>query len=195
MTIKAIETKYAGCRFRSRLEARWAVFFNMMGIPWEYEPQGFVVGGRPYLPDFFLPECGTWVEVKGHETALDMGLLEVAARELPRRANPLGLQPTLVLLGPIPEIPPSPAAELGWTGMTRSAVFRYGFADYHLDGLPRWLTSKAPPDTSASSVLSPMVYARSDGGGPDAHYERCLRAYETARSARFEHGERPATAA
>lgn len=30
--IKAIETEYDGHRFRSRLEARWAVFFNAVGL-------------------------------------------------------------------------------------------------------------------------------------------------------------------
>ena len=39
--IKAIETEYNGYRFRSRLEARWAVFFDAMGIKYEYEPEGF----------------------------------------------------------------------------------------------------------------------------------------------------------
>lgn len=66
-TIKAIETAYAGCRFRSRLEARWAVFFDALGIKWEYEPEGFVLAnGIWYLPDFYLPKfCGgLWVEVK-----------------------------------------------------------------------------------------------------------------------------------
>jgi hypothetical protein len=28
MNVKAIDTRYAGCLFRSRLEARWAVFFE-----------------------------------------------------------------------------------------------------------------------------------------------------------------------
>lgn len=43
--VRPIETSYAGCRFRSRLEARWAVFFDALDIPWDYEPQGFEVGG------------------------------------------------------------------------------------------------------------------------------------------------------
>ena len=30
--VKPIETQYHGYRFRSRLEARWAVFFDVMGI-------------------------------------------------------------------------------------------------------------------------------------------------------------------
>jgi len=69
VTIQAIQTRYAGCMFRSRLEARWAVFFDELGIPWEYEPQGYTIGPdhdrRPYLPDFYLPELALWVEVKG----------------------------------------------------------------------------------------------------------------------------------
>lgn len=39
--IAAVPTRYAGRRFRSRLEARWAVFFDALDIHWEYEPQGF----------------------------------------------------------------------------------------------------------------------------------------------------------
>ena len=35
MSIKAIETKYNGFRFRSRLEARWAIFFDSIGLKYE----------------------------------------------------------------------------------------------------------------------------------------------------------------
>jgi hypothetical protein len=65
--IKAIETRYKGYRFRSRLEARWAVFFDALGIEWQYEPQGYVLSdGACYLPDFYLPRFsdGLYVEVK-----------------------------------------------------------------------------------------------------------------------------------
>ncbi|MFD9950557.1 hypothetical protein [Nonomuraea sp. NPDC059022] len=77
MTIQAIDTTYKGCRFRSRLEARWAVFFDTLGIRWEYEPQGYLVGPkrRPYLPDFYLTELRWWVEVKGPMDRLDIPLL------------------------------------------------------------------------------------------------------------------------
>jgi hypothetical protein len=63
--IKAIPTRYAGCHFRSRLEARWAVFFDSLGIAWEYEPQGFELPSGAYLPDFWLPDTEVWIEVKG----------------------------------------------------------------------------------------------------------------------------------
>lgn len=66
--IKAIETQYKGYRFRSRLEARWAVFFDALGIEWEYEPEGYDLGEAGwYLPDFWLPKCQWHFEVKGQK--------------------------------------------------------------------------------------------------------------------------------
>lgn len=70
MTIKAIETRAYGHRFRSRLEARWAVLLTKLGVRWEYEQQGFVTEAGPYLPDFWLPEIrgGVWLEIKPFTT-------------------------------------------------------------------------------------------------------------------------------
>src|SRR5215207_933310 len=65
MDIKPIETEYQGHRFRSRLEARWAVFFDALGIEYHYEPEGFDLGELGYyLPDFWLPQVSMWAEVK-----------------------------------------------------------------------------------------------------------------------------------
>ena len=65
---KAIETIYNGYRFRSRLEARWAVFFDTAGIRYEYEPEGFETTGYEefyrYLPDFYFPDWDIYGEVK-----------------------------------------------------------------------------------------------------------------------------------
>lgn len=58
--IKAIETEYAGCRFRSRLEARWAVFFDALGVEWEHEPEGFQTSAGNYLPDFRVTNYDSW---------------------------------------------------------------------------------------------------------------------------------------
>lgn len=64
-SIKPIETLWKGYRFRSRLEARWAVFFETLGLNWEYEPQGFELpDGSRYLPDFYLPDQETYIEIK-----------------------------------------------------------------------------------------------------------------------------------
>lgn len=57
--IKAIETLYKGYKFRSRLEARWAVFFDKMRIRWFYEHEGYETSTGYYLPDFWLPD--TWL--------------------------------------------------------------------------------------------------------------------------------------
>jgi len=65
--IKAIETVYNNYRFRSRLEARWAVFFDTLGMPYEYEKEGYDLEGLWYLPDFWLPQQNCWVEIKGEE--------------------------------------------------------------------------------------------------------------------------------
>jgi hypothetical protein len=67
MAIRAIETTWKGYRFRSRLEARWAVFFTRMGLRWEYEPEGFDIDGISYLPDFRVttPQGSVcWYEIK-----------------------------------------------------------------------------------------------------------------------------------
>lgn len=65
----AVPTTYASTRFRSRLEADWAVTLDGLGILWEYEPELIVLpSGTQYVPDFWLPEVGTWLEVKGPNT-------------------------------------------------------------------------------------------------------------------------------
>ena len=59
-SIKPIETVYNGYRFRSRLEARWAVFFDALKVNYEYEPEGFELpSGNYYLPDFRIKCYGT----------------------------------------------------------------------------------------------------------------------------------------
>ncbi|MBU0482827.1 MAG: hypothetical protein KKG47_17170 [Proteobacteria bacterium] len=66
--IKAKPTKYNNTIFRSRLEVRWAIFFDELGIKWKYEPEYDDVefGGCRifYKPDFYLPDYDLWIEVK-----------------------------------------------------------------------------------------------------------------------------------
>jgi hypothetical protein len=63
--MKIIETQYRGIIFRSRREARWAVFMDALGVKYEYEPEGFNFDGVCYLPDFWLPDLDCYVEIKG----------------------------------------------------------------------------------------------------------------------------------
>ena len=57
-----IITEYSGTPFRSRLEARWAAWFDRRGIVWEYEPARF----DGWMPDFKLVLDGApvYAEVK-----------------------------------------------------------------------------------------------------------------------------------
>lgn len=67
MSIRAITTEYNGYLFRSRLEARWAVFYDTLGVPYRYEPEGYEMDGLRYLPDFWMPHLDCWVEIKGQD--------------------------------------------------------------------------------------------------------------------------------
>lgn len=62
--MKAIKTRYNGAEFRSRLEARWAAFFDLCGWRWTFEP--FDLDG--WIPDFALhtdkDDIACLVEVK-----------------------------------------------------------------------------------------------------------------------------------
>lgn len=79
-TISAISTEYGGFKFRSRTEARWAIFFDALSIPWEYEKEGYEIAGVRYLPDFWLPTIKMFAEVKP-------GAFDRAARNLAIQIN------------------------------------------------------------------------------------------------------------
>ncbi|MFC8291117.1 hypothetical protein ACFUJ0_00720 [Streptomyces sp. NPDC057242] len=65
-SIDAVPTCYGDTTFRSRLEADWAATLDGNGVAWQYEPETITLAsGALYLPDFWLPELGTWIEVKG----------------------------------------------------------------------------------------------------------------------------------
>ena len=65
MSIKAIPTKYKGIEYRSRTEARWAVFFDSLNVQFEYEREGYQLSNCWYVPDFWLPRSKCWIEIKG----------------------------------------------------------------------------------------------------------------------------------
>ena len=74
--LKPLPTKYQGVLFRSRLEARWAVFFDYLNLHWSYEAQSFKLDDRKdkhpdscYCPDFLVrtPQGeDMWIEIKPH---------------------------------------------------------------------------------------------------------------------------------
>lgn len=83
--MKNIETLYNGYRFRSRAEARWAVFFDTCGIKYVYEPEGYELSdGTKYLPDFYLPESDSFFEVKGILSKKDKHKIDQFQEEVKR---------------------------------------------------------------------------------------------------------------
>jgi hypothetical protein len=63
--IKTIPTYFNGIKFRSRLEASYAKALLDLGMLYAYEPEGYEIDGTFYLPDFYLPEIKTYLEIKG----------------------------------------------------------------------------------------------------------------------------------
>ena len=82
--MRAIPTYYKGYCFRSKLEARWAVAFDAMGVTWLYEPEGYQLSDCMYLPDFLLTnvhcrstvDTNMFVEVKGIMGDVDLHKIE-----------------------------------------------------------------------------------------------------------------------
>lgn len=207
--IKVIETVYDGYRFRSRLEARWYIFFRALGLKPEYEKEGFDLGEAGwYLPDFWLPELGCWVEIKP----------EAFTREERRRCDALGFATgrwVVMLSGMVGE------EEMGGIGWWDFEEEGNGWDDdraaLHAN---HWALDWRGALCICSGLHSArrMVYyhpcERPDGADlgewlrehgvrwpvkkmpaecrHDARAEARIRAaYSAARSARFEHGETP----
>lgn len=217
MTLKAIETQYNGYRFRSRLEARWAVFFDKAGIKYQYEPEGFEVEGYDgevyrYLPDFYLPEIGIYAEVKPSadmllndedkiafmidwEGPLSDGLLilgqipNVSLAGMPKGNGALARVPVFPLLSWEKGI------KLDYATFAKDKVVRetYGFGyiqPYTWNEAPN-----LPTDIKRCKDLyfAEPMFRRTIYGiayNLDLH-EIPYEAYTAARQARFEHGEVP----
>lgn len=227
--IKAIQTAYKGYHFRSRLEARWAVFFDALGVKYQYEPQGFEIVSPDnenemvrYLPDFYLPQSGTWVEVKGgkisEKDACKMGHILDYGSPLPNfsgsgiKSNLSGRKKHgLLLLGDIPE--PKSSLVLHpiithYKGLHREQIF---FAPSLHDGA--MLVTVDHKFAMATSMLAGIEIKEKHIDGWSSFDEdlvdffdcsslsipakkvwlQITKAYAAARSARFEHGQSGAT--
>jgi len=173
-TIKAIETQYKGYRFRSRLEARWAVFFDALGIEWVYEPEGYDLGEAGwYLPDFLLSELNSWAEVKPYIlTSDELEKCYLLAKET--------RMPCLLLVDiPSPKVYGifDPASN-DWL-----QNFKNGEISQETDGgYPGGDYEIHYPNEKINFV---------SGKGTNFSRRKIQKAIVAARSARFEHGETP----
>lgn len=204
-TFTAIETHYAGCRFRSRLEARWAVFFDAMGIEWRYEPEGYELEHRitlkpgtiRYLPDFWLPDLNLHVEVKGHLDWDEMlRLLDCAADLSSPSGGCGGGSGDMLVCGQIPRprsnthpvvlhmhkgaLMPTALPDAYRCGDGWDSAFAYDFGGY--------------VDTVCHGHIDGIIETLLNGAHHRCHPDTANAyeaAYTAARQARFEHGETP----
>jgi hypothetical protein len=187
----AIPTLYNGYHFRSRLEAKWAVFMDVLDVGWRYEPEGYVVGGEPYLPDFYLPGLGAglgaFLEIKP-TAPVSMSRADRVAQHLADNSGKM----VYVQIGPL------------------VAVERYGTADTILaEPTDAWARAYFPetgadePYLWCECPLCGCIDLSFDGRAArnycrcyhdtneDKQYNwrsaRLLDAYEKARNMRFEH--------
>jgi hypothetical protein len=77
--IHSLPSKYRGVHFRSRLEARWAYYFDRIGLEWRYEPEGYNLSGEFYCPDFLCGNDWFFVEIKPNKEERDKGLTKAHA--------------------------------------------------------------------------------------------------------------------
>ncbi len=193
-SITPIETRYNGYRFRSRLEARWAVFFDTLGIEYRYEHEGFNLDGLYYLPDFYIPSVEGWFEVKGDVELSDVDREKI--ERLARASNRL----IGVLAGDIDGY--QRVRICGRSPVASAVEWLFG----------RWVfcpichsaaivVTLAPVATGNNEVLClsrqrkctaarmPVSFRERVISAQPWTDPRIMRAFDAARSARFEHGE------
>lgn len=196
--LKAIETQYRGHRFRSRLEARWAVAFDMLKIQWEYEKEGYDLGSDGlYLPDFWLPQWRVHLEVKGDVPTADEERKCMALQVASGRA-------VMCVYGVINNFDGRiycwDSSESG--GGRSSWPFRFGVATGRGGDKPFYYIADIIGD--GRTILAcewdepiSLAHQSTDFGGVALSYALetgsglVQYALDYAASARFEHGERP----
>ncbi len=175
-TIKPIETKYNGFRFRSRLEARWAIFFDMIDLKYEYEVEGFEMNGIRYLPDFYIPSLDRWFEIKAKPLSeYEMKKCEEFCFNKDNENIKFS-----VLVGS-PEAVKIDAF---------AGIMEYVW-EWPSDKYPENVRFLAPEELSEKEYYSRFI--RGLWVVPDVTEEELATAAVAAREARFEFGERPVT--
>lgn len=201
---KPIETYYKGYRFRSRLEARWAVFFDYMGIRYEYEFEGFEIRLSPndepirYLPDFWFPEYKLFGEVKGADCRG-----QISPKDAEKMSWMIDFNGPcangIILLGNLPN--PYGATTMDWAiwrWMGKGLEYGYLIGDTpedHDKGIMEIEYGESAPYTFKDNddfVLTSAVYFEDDNGAT-VHGTAVETALTKARQARFEYGETPNT--
>lgn len=179
--IKPIETYYKGYRFRSRLEARWAILLDHLNAEWEYEPEGFDMDGLYYLPDFKVTNHAgrggkeLWIEVKGDMTDADREKILRFSEYKP-----------IYVVGDIPKGETFDVI----TDRMQEEAYESSPAKYNFETVDGDYFGAYPCVTKSGEF---ELLGDDHNYLCDADREKTARAYTAARQARFEHGEMPPT--
>lgn len=161
-----IETRYKGILFRSRIEARWALFYDKLGVPYDYEREGYDIAGCWYLPDFWMPKQDCFIEIKGKPPNLEE---EALASILSQQSTKM----VHIFYGSLPYA--------GW------------YAGWNVENPDKYGSFSYGPDRSCDAGY--LWRLSGDGhtyeiGFFDIHHnsatDELVHAYNAARSARFE---------
>jgi len=175
--IKAIETKYKGYRFRSRLEARWAVFMDSLQQEWIYEPEGYHLNSGMYLPDFYLPDNDMWIEIKPYSPDNNdrRKIEELCIKTYKIGAFCIGMPHSLQVEAYIGYIKRSGDNWVGWRKVEWCRCdYSHGMR-LHLSNDRIWCTTDRQQVRCITHASRSIL---------EEHYN-------SAKSARFEHGETP----
>ena len=183
--MKAIETVYNGYRFRSRLEARWAVFFDACGIKYLYEPEGYKLSdGTMYLPDFYLSDIKTWFECKGIMTEDDSHKIDMFANE---SNMPIAIgYSDLTFQSPILD---GNGSSFGISSYKENSVIGECYECKKIYFLSEEGSYRCP---CCGYYDGGRTFDwKASGDDPLDSREPVVSAFQKARQARFEHGEKP----
>lgn len=130
-----IPTTYRQARFRSRLEARWARFFDLVGWSWIYEP----MDTGDWIPDFLVTGAASFL--------VEVGPCELLSEFSAKAAKPIAA------------FPPRPAVE----GTSERITVVLGLGPLMPDGRFGYLTNDEWGQGTAPAVFALCRVCRSFG--------------------------------
>lgn len=198
LALTPIPTRYRGHHFRSRLEARYAVFLDALGVRWQYEPEGFQLPHcGSYLPDFWVEgfpiqritgekyTADFWLEIKAERPTFDseefakLRELAVASGKHGFLAAATDLHRTVNWCSATAQV------EFGVAPWWHSAMFEMRakpYAQFRQSSTCGW------PDVFAQDMEEEFRMDKIDPFLGEFHGQRWVEAAKAALSARFEHG-------
>jgi hypothetical protein len=199
------------------LEARWAVFFDALGVSWRYELEGFGLRPMPaslhrqwakhgwtpcadpgesctcfehrgaYLPDFWLPSINTWFEAKGEQVGDGDGARLQRFDTMCSSRR----QRFILAVGSLPD-PAEPSYPYPPYPPRPENEGHGLFRGYYRDSEYAWTlcgTCQKPDITWEGRPDRVRCHPGSTTRDAATVPTRVIRAYDAARNARFEHGE------